>query len=90
MDEYIVAYDSRELNIRQKAIDEFFCHGEMTELYNSALNRHKCRKYGDIVGWNNQFWGVVEAESAAKALSVFIEKMKEDKGYVTVKELQND
>lgn len=77
MQEFIVAYNFREINIRQKADDEQFCHNEMTERYGWALSHHKDRNYGDIVGWNNQFWGVVEAESSAEALSVFMEKMKE-------------
>lgn len=77
MKEFIVAYDSRELNVRQKAVDEQFCHNGMTEMYGWALDRHKDSKYGDIVGYNNQFWGVVEAESSAEAVSVFMEKLKQ-------------
>lgn len=79
MEEFIVACNSRELNIRQKAVDEQFCHGAMTEMYGWALDHHKDMQYGDLVPWNNQLWGVVEAESIGDALSVFMEKAKEDK-----------
>jgi hypothetical protein len=54
----------------------------MTEMYGLALNRYyKDLQYGDIVPWNNQLWGIVEAESIGDALSIFNEKFKEDKAY---------
>ena len=79
MEEYIIACNSSELNVRQKAADEQFCHGAMTEMYGLALDHHKDLKYGDPVPWNNQLWGVVEAESIGDALSVFKEKLKKDR-----------
>lgn len=78
MQEFIVAYNSRECNIRQKADDEQFCHDEMTKMYDWELSHHNC-VYGDIIGWNNQFWGVVEAENSYEALIIFMEKMKKER-----------
>lgn len=72
--EYIVAYSGSEANIRRKKKDEDFCHNTMNDLYICALSRYPDKTYGDIVAYNNQLWGVVDAENAANALTVFLKK----------------
>ena len=77
--EYIVAYNSSEVNIRCKCDDIDFCHNEMNDMYIWALSRYPDKTYGDIVAYNNQDWCVVDAENAADALKVYFEKVVENK-----------
>ena len=72
MDEFIVAYRSDEINVRAKNVDVQFCHCQMSDMYDFALSLYPEYNYGDIIPWNNQFWGIVRADNAANALLEFM------------------
>lgn len=42
--------------------------------YKEGLARKNCN-YGNIISFNNRFWGIVTAETAFEAINVFIGKL---------------
>lgn len=69
MEEYVVAFNTSEANVRSVAVDKTFCRSEMIDMYTSSLSRYYGKKYGDAIPWNNQIWTVARAENAIDALN---------------------
>ena len=76
--EFIVAYCKNSCTVLSLWADHFHYLPEysMKSEYERALSRFK-KSWGDVVGWNNHFWGAVKAENAREAIDKLMEKMKE-------------
>lgn len=74
---YIVAYSSSEANVRLMLDDINFCNREMLDSFLFGLSRYPDKNRDDIIGWNNQFWGIVDADNAMDALKKFMDKLIE-------------
>ena len=75
--EFIVAYCASFCEVEMTSDYDFYVDKSqsMKNQYEEALARfHK--SWGDIVGWNNRFWGAVMASNAREAIDVLCEKMK--------------
>lgn len=72
---YIVAYDSTEAKVRLLMHDRKFYNREMLDTFLRALSRFPDKNRDDIVGYNNQYWGIVDADNAKEALDAFMSKM---------------
>lgn len=72
--EFIIAYNSTECSIQANLgnyePDNKYWYGQAL-----AHKSNQGAKYGDIIGWNNQFWGSVRANNAKEALDIFLDKM---------------
>lgn len=75
--EFIIAYNKEDCEI--SCVECGWRGVQMKCLYKEGLNHPSEIKYqyGDIIGWNNQFWGSVKARNAKEALDRFFEKWKE-------------
>lgn len=71
---YIVAYNSTSAEIRQLLEDREFCNRRMLDEFLRASAIHGSNR-DDIVPWNTQFWGIVDADSAADAMFQFVNKL---------------
>ena len=76
MDEkdFIVAYSTSRCDIGRAIY-----YSNLVSEYQYALSRWSYKKWGDIVGYNNQSWCSVRAENAADALNEFFKKLKNER-----------
>jgi len=73
--EFIIAYNSTECSIQailgpHEPKNKYWYEQALASKHNYGV------KYGDVVGWNNQFWCSVRADNAKEALDIFLEKMR--------------
>ena len=73
---FIVAYNSREANVRSLIDDREFYQREMLDQFLRAAAIHNLNR-DDIVPWNNQFWAIVDANEPKEALEKAIDKLTE-------------
>lgn len=76
--EFIVAYCKNFCNVASLWADHFHRPPEcsMKAEYERALSRFK-KSWGDVVGWNNCFWGAVKADNARDAIDQLMGKVQE-------------
>lgn len=69
--EFIVAYAPTWCNIASILVDD-----RMLKMYDYAVKRLH-RSYGEVVGYNNQFWSSVIASNSKEAFDLFSIKFEE-------------